>query len=314
MREAVWIVGRGLLGSRIESRFRTNEPDTAVFVPPPFSWSAPTAFAAECAAAIASFGELVKRTGRYRVFWTAGRGIMSSTEEAVRKETESLRTFLGVFDADLNVRRATGVFGFASSTGGVYAGSLDDVISEASDVAAGSAYGRGKLEQEALVKTLANPSRGVLLARIASLYGPGQARTKKQGLLTHIARCLLTRKPIHIYVPFDTVRDYLHVHDAATDFMNASTLVGSHDVVVKIIASEEPATIAMIVGLFRRITRLQPLLATGTNELGSAYPHRALFSSHVLTQARGQSRIGLPEGIAETFEHERRAYASGGMP
>jgi len=314
MREAVWIVGHGLLGSRIESLVRTNDPETVVFAPPPFSWDAPATFASECASAISAFGELVKPIGRYRVFWTAGRSFMGSTDEDIRKETVNLRKFLGLFDADDNVRRATGVLEFSSSAGGIYAGSLDDVITEGSDVSPGSAYGRGKLEQEELVKQLANPSRGVLLARIASLYGPGQARTKPQGLLTHVARCLLMRKPIHIYVPFDTVRDYLHVQDAATDVLNASRLVGNDSAVVKIIASEEPATIAMIIGLFRRITRLQPLLATGTNALGSAYPHRVLFSSRVLTQARGKNRIGLPEGIAGTFEHERRAYASSGMP
>ena len=314
MSEAVWVVGRGLLGNRVASLMRTSETETVAYVPPPFSWSAPTTFAAECSASVARFGELVKRTGRYRVFWTAGRGVMSSTEEDIRKETENLRTFLRVFASDENVGRATGVFGYSSSAGGVYAGSLDEVITEASDVSPGSAYGRGKLEHEELVRTLASPSRGVLLARIASLYGPGQSRTKPQGLLTHIARCLLMRKPIHIYVPFDTVRDYLHVQDAAADFVGASTLVGSGEVAVKIIASEQPATIAMIIGLFRRITRLQPLLATGTNALGAAYAHRIVFSSRVLTQARGLSRIGLPEGIAGTFEHERRAYAAGGMP
>ena len=314
MKETVWIVGHGLLGSGIESLIRTNEPETEFFVPPCFSWNAPVTVRSEFASAIASFGKLVKKTGSYRIFWTAGRGIMSSTEEDIRKETENLRTFLLMFDADENVKHATGVFGFSSSAGGVYAGSLDDVITESSAVSPGSAYGRGKLEQEELVKNLTNPSRGVLIARIANLYGPGQSRTKKQGLLTHIARCMLSRKPIHIYVPFDTMRDYLHVNDAATDFMNTSMLVKNKEVVIKIIASEEPTTIAMIIGLFRRITRLQPLLVTGTNAFGSAYPHRMRFSSCVLKNARGTHRIGLPEGIAETFAHERLEYATSGMP
>jgi UDP-glucose 4-epimerase len=314
MREAVWIVGHGLLGSKIESLVRTNESETDVFVWPRFSWNDPGAVRSEFAFAMASFGELVNKTGRYRIFWTAGRGVMSSSPEEIQRETDNLTTFLGVLDANENLNRATGVIGFSSSAGGVYAGSLDDVITETSAVSPRSAYGKGKLEQEELVTSMTNPSRGVLIARIASLYGPGQARTKPQGLLTHVARCMLTRKPIHIYVPFDTMRDYLHVEDAATDFMNTSTLVNNDDVITKIIASEEPATIAMIIGLFRRITRAQPLLVTGTNELGSAYPHRMRLSSCVLTKARGTRRIGLPEGIAETLAYERLAYATSGMP
>lgn len=314
MTEAVWIVGHGLLGSRIHSLTRTNEPQADVFLGPRFSWDDRRTVRSQCASAVASFGQRAKQAGRYRIFWTAGRGVMSSTAEQLQKETDNLKTFLGALDADENLRHATGVFGYSSSAGGVYAGSLDDVITEASAVSPGSAYGRGKLEHEELVKSFASPSRGILIARLASLYGPGQSRTKSQGLLTHVARCMLTRKPIHIYVPFDTMRDYLHVVDAATDFVNTSTLVNSNDVVTKIIASEEPATIAMIIGLFRRIARSQPLVVTGTNDLGAAYPHRMRLSSCVLTKARGTHRIALPQGIAETLAHERLAYATGGMP
>ncbi len=315
MKEVVWIVGRGLLGTCIESTLRNKEPTITLFCPPAFSWNDPAVLSSEFLSAVREFGTLLRtHNNQYRIFWTAGRGMMSSTEEEMQKETTNLRAFLRTLHADDNVRKSTGVFGFSSSAGGVYACSTDDVISEKSVATPGTAYGKAKMEQEEILKGSVHAGHGVLIARLSNLYGPGQSRTKKQGLLTHVARSMLMRKPIHIYVPFDTMRDYIHVTDAATDFINTSALVQPGEAVTKIIASEEPTTIAMIIGLFRRITRLHPLLVTGTNELGSAYPHRMRFSSCILKQARGKDRTSLPEGIAETFSHERLAYAESGMP
>ncbi len=314
MKEAVWIVGRGLLGSGIESRIRTENPEATIFEAPRFSWNDPEKISAEFSASVTAFGECAKTCGRYRIFWTAGRGIMSSSDEDMHKETENLRKFLDILNSDARINAVPGVLGFSSSAGGVYGGSIEDVISETSAIAPNTAYGRGKVDQETLIKAAANPLRGVLIARISNLYGPGQSRTKKQGLLTHIARCMLVRKPIHIFVPFDTMRDYLHASDCAVDFVNTTALMHPGETVTKIIASEEPATIATIVGHFRRITRQTPLLVTGTTALAAAYPHRMRFSSGVLKNARGTQRIGLLEGIAETFSHERMQYAESGIP
>jgi len=314
MKEAVWIVGRGLLGYGIESRIRIQNPEAVIFETPRFSWSNPVKISVEFSLSIAAFAESAKACGRYRIFWTAGRGMMSSSDDDMRKEAENLKEFLNILTANVPINAVTGFLGFSSSAGGVYGGSTENVITEASAVAPNTAYGRGKIDQEALVKSAATPLRGVLIARISNLYGPGQSRTKKQGLLTHIARCMLVRKPIHIFVPFDTMRDYLHASDCAIDFTNASTLVEAGETVTKIFASEVPATIATIVGLFRRITRQAPLLVTGTTALAAVYPHRMQFSSNVLKNARGEQRIGLHEGIAETLSHERMQYAESGMP
>ncbi|MBP9850389.1 MAG: NAD-dependent epimerase/dehydratase family protein [Candidatus Peribacteraceae bacterium] len=313
MKEAIWIVGRGLLGSSLESRIRTDYPDAHLFVPPRFSWNDPAKLELEFTTAVTSFREIAKTCDRYRLFWTAGRGIMSSTDDDMAQETANLARFLRILDADPELKTIAGVLGFSSSAGGVYAGSTDDTITEMTPVAPTMAYGRGKLQQEELLKASVSVTRGVLIARIANLYGPGQSRTKKQGLLTHIARCMLTHTPIHIFVPFDTMRDYLHASDGAADFLNASACVKSGEIVIKIIASEEPATIAAIVGLFKRITRRTPLLVTGSNALGAAYPHRMRFSSGVLQHTRAANRISLPEGIAETFACERMQYAAEGM-
>lgn len=314
MKEALWIIGHGLLGSAVRSHIQADHSEAEVFPQENFSWNDPSAISSEFITAVTRFSALAQQCGRYRIFWTAGRGIMSTREEDMRSETENFALFLRTLDADVRLKNIPGILCFSSSAGAVYAGSLDDVISEATAVAPTTPYGRGKLEQEALLMASAQPSRGILIARMSNLYGSGQSRTKKQGLLTHIARCMLTRTPIHIYVPFDTMRDYLHVNDAAADLVRASALVQPSECITKIIASEEPTTIAAIIGLFRRLTRRSPLLVTGTNSLGAAYPHRMRFCSTILTEARSTKRMSLLEGIAETFAYERLQYTAVGMP
>lgn len=311
MKEAVWVIGRGLLGSHVESRLAAQAD---VFSAGGFSWTDAAMLESEFTKAVADFGTLASRTGRYRIFWTAGRGIMSSTEDDMRHETGNLALFLRILAGDATMSAVTGTLALASSAGAVYAESTDETITEQTAPAPTTAYGRGKLAQETMVAATAGNRRGILIARIANLYGPGQAREKRQGLLTHVSRCMLTRSPIHIFVPFDTMRDYLHVSDAAADLVKASALVKPAETVIKIIASEEVATIASIVGIFKRITRMQPLLVTGTSALGASYPHRMRFASCVLTEARSTPRIGLTEGIAETFESERLQYAAEGIP
>ncbi len=313
MKEAIWIIGHGLLGSAVRSHIKAGHCEAEVFPQENFSWTDSSAIAHEFKTAATRFSEIAQQCSRYRIFWTAGRGIMSTREEDMKSETANLALFLRTLDAETPLKNIPGILCFSSSAGAVYAGSMDDVISETSTVAPTTAYGRGKLEQEALLTASVQPNRGVFIARLSNLYGPGQSRTKKQGLLTHIARCMLTRTPIHIYVPFDTIRDYIHVSDAAADLINASALVQPSECITKIIASEEPTTIAAIIGLFRRLTRRTPLLITNTNEIGAAYPHRMRFASNILTEARSTKRISLAEGIAETCAQGRLQYAARGV-
>ena len=142
---------------------------------------------------------------------------MSSTEEGLAAETRALSIVLELIESEPVLMATGGSFSFSSSAGAIYAGASDDIITENTTVAPTTDYAREKLRQESLVSEFAdrNSRVTVLLARISTLYGPGQAKGKRQGLLAHIARCLLRNQPVHIYVPFDTIRDYIAADDAA---------------------------------------------------------------------------------------------------
>ena len=54
----------------------------------------------------------------------------------------------------------------------------------------------------------------LLIGRLSNLYGPGQNLAKPQGLVAHVGDSVLRRQPISVYVPLDTIRDYLYASDA----------------------------------------------------------------------------------------------------
>ena len=79
-----------------------------------------------------------------------------------------------------------------------------------------SAYGESKLEQERIVRAW-SAATGVpaAIGRFSNLYGPGQDLTKPQGIISRLVRASLRGEPLLVFVPLDTVRDYLFAADAA---------------------------------------------------------------------------------------------------
>jgi UDP-glucose 4-epimerase len=169
----------------------------------------------------------------------------------------------------------------ASSAGGVYAGSPNPPFREDSPVRPLAPYGENKLKQEHLAKEWSSRAgTPVLIGRISNLYGPGQNISKNQGLITTVCRRVLARQPLMLYVPLDTIRDYCYVGDAsrlvadglerlrreaiATD---AATSATSPAVVVKIIASQQPATIGTVLAQVRWVTKrpVSVMIATSAN-------------------------------------------------
>jgi UDP-glucose 4-epimerase len=305
-----WVLGSGgLLGSALCRALRREE--SGLFAPQaPFNWASEADLAAQFAAAVRAFAALAGAAGRWEIYWAAGVGAMGSSAAVLDAETGALRRLLRLVESDPLLKATPGAFAFASSAGAIYAGSPDYTVTEGSAPAPMSEYGRAKLGQEDLVRSLAraNERLTVLVARLSTLYGPGQSRGKPQGLLTHVARCMLKSLPVHIYVPFDTIRDYLAADDAAAGMIAAlRAAAGMPRVRTKIIASEEPVTIAEIIALFRKVGRRAPRVITSTSKLSGAYPRRLRFRSTVPPYRASLPKTSLLVGIARVMAAEQAA-------
>lgn len=305
-----WVLGSGgLLGSALCRSLRCNK--TELFYPDErFAWGCEHDIGRQLVAAVQAFSNRICTARRWEIYWAAGVGTMSSLPADLALETQILSLLLDLIDSTPQLAMIPGAIAFCSSAGAIYAGSKEQIITEATMVAPTTPYANEKIRQEELIRTFARAKDNctVLLARISTVYGPGQSSGKQQGLLTHIARSIIRKRPIQIYVPLDTIRDYIDADDASS-FMVASLRLRDKNQKVfnKIIASEQPITIAEIISIFKHITRHSPKIITSTSRLTNVYSHRIRFRS-LIPQVEGFPKTTLVVGIAKVMAAERAAY------
>lgn len=313
MTTVAWVVGSGgLLGSAL--RRGLQEDGIELFTPAQrFNWTDEARLCEQIGAASSAFASSLDGAQAWEIYWAAGIGAMSSTEVELAMETRALAGLLSQISANARFADTIGRFAFASSAGAIYAGTSAVVITEATLPAPTTAYAREKLKQEELVRSFALGSGKctALIARISTLYGVGQAHGKKQGLLAHIARCILRNQVVHIYVPLDTIRDYIISDDAAAVMIGVLRKARAEVPVTKIVASEQPTTISEIISVFRKVARHPPRIATSASTLSSLYSHCVRFRSDVLREVEPKHRTGLLVGVAKVLAAERLDLAKG---
>jgi len=312
-----WVVGRGgLLGSSVE---RALGP--AAWRPErPLAWSPGKGLADSIVDAVRAFSaRLEARSGDgWNLYWCAGAGVVGTSAAALEAETAALQLFLGFLGAEPRVRDLPGRIFLASSAGGVYGGSRERPLTEATPPLPISDYGRGKLAQEVALAAWAagRPRVSTLVGRLANLYGPGQRLDKPQGLISHMCRCLIFGVPVHLYVPLDTIRDYLFAEDAGRRLVAGLARLeapgGRH--VTKIYASERETTVAGLTGVFRRLARRQLRVVSGLHPVRTQQPARLQFRSAVWRDEAASPRTELLEGVCRVHRHQLALFQAGRLP
>lgn len=171
----------------------------------------------------------------WNIFWCAGVGVVNSSNEFLELEVIAatrLCSSLVKFNLPEN---ANGKIFFASSAGGVYAGSSNPPFTESSIPVPISNYGKQKLRIEELFNSFGKKTNvKIVIGRIANLYGVKQNLRKQQGIITTLIRSSLTNSFLNIYVPLNTVRNYIYTADAA------------RKIVLHVLATEESSRLAVI--------------------------------------------------------------------
>lgn len=302
----VLVVGaRGLLGAAVTRTLMSRgTPVSTVAVP----WAEPAHAAQSLLAAAATARQTWGDS--WALAWCAGAGVTGTTQASLDAE---IATLAQVVDGMLAPGGcAPSAFFLASSAGGVYAGSSDPPFTELTEPAPLAAYGRAKLEAEAVVARLTHAHTRVLVGRISNLYGPGQDLSKQQGLISRLCRSYLLREPIGLYVSLDTIRDYLFVDDCADMVCDAlqrlATLAPDEPrmPVVKIFAAQQSASIASILGDCRRVFGNRILVNLASSPLANQQARDLRFRSVVWPEIDRRSLTTLPHGVHATAEDLRR--------
>lgn len=258
-----WVVGSGgMLGSAFVARARLEDAD--LFAASPVRWddgSAPTTLAQDARAFAEQAGDR-----SWVVIWAAGSAFVASSSADTRPELESLDALL---TALLENRPAgPGVVFLTSSAGGVYAGSTNPPFDAATVPAPNSPYGRLKLQQEEQATEQLSGRVPLVIGRFSNLYGPGQNPDKAQGLVAQLCLATVRRKPLNLYVPMDTVRDYLYVDDGASLAWAAIDEALRDQATVPrivVIASGQPTTVAEVIATVQGVAHRRVPLAIGTD-------------------------------------------------
>ena len=313
-----WVVGsRGLLGTALCSALA--RAGTTLFAPTQrLAWTDRSELAAQIAAGVRAFAAQAASSDRWEIYWAAGIGTMSTSEADLIPETAALALLLGLAADEPALMAVAGGVALASSAGAIYAGSTQELVTEATPVGPTTDYAREKIRQERLMSafTQASPRVRVLNARLSTLYGAGQSPGKKQGLLSSIARAMLRNHPIQIFVPYDTIRDYLHVDDAAERTIAALRAAAAEEpqMVMRIIASERSTTIAEIVSVFKRVAKRPPRIVTSTSAVSRLYARKVQFQSVVSVHSNKIVNKSLVIGIAQLLANERAVLVRCGLP
>jgi UDP-glucose 4-epimerase len=312
-----WVIGRGgLLGQSLEKAIGEGS-DHGYFgaaataggrtwsPPEPIDWSAPSAGAVQLRQRARQFLDIVGDRS-WSVAWCAGAGVTASSADALKLELAALRETLDALSAPRPGSKGT--FFFASSAGGVYAGVREPPYDESSPVRPLAAYGRAKLDGEALVTAWSRQTgTPALIGRIANIYGPGQNLTKAQGLISQICRSQLTGQPLSIYVSLDTLRDYLFAPDCARLIIEGLDLLAQEQssasgplVVTKILASQRAITIGAVLGEMRRIFKSSPRIVLGASAVSAFQARDLSLRSRVWPDLDRCSLTPFPVGVAAT--------------
>lgn len=242
----------------------------------------------------------------WRIVWCAGAGVTATGAELFRREEDVFDRFAGLVsrlceESRLDADRG-GVF-LASSAGALYAGLDQAPYTENSATAPISPYGFSKLAIESRLLALAGTSGvKVAIGRLTNVYGPGQNLAKPQGLISQLCRAHVTGKPLSIYVPLDTLRDYLFVEDAAALALDLLELVATQrsPSSVKILGSQCSVSVGSLVMQAQRVFRRPVRVLFGASSQAARQAHDLRVRSVVWPELDRRALRTLPSGISAT--------------
>jgi len=295
--DALVVGARGLIGSAVLRRLRAGGVSARAAA---VSWHGDTA-ADDLRRAAAS----VDPHGA-GVFWCAGAGVNGMTAEDTDRELRHFSAFLGALPGTVPVF-------LASSAGGVYSGSPDAPF-ETSPPVPLAEYGRAKLAMESAARDWADTTGGrLVVGRLANVYGPGQDLSKAQGLVSQLLRGSLLSRAVSIYVPLDTMRDYVYVDDVAQQIV-ALMRPPAPGATLKVLCSGSSTTVATLISTVRTVTGRRSPILLGDSPLRGTQVGDLRLRSVVDTDVVPSSVTSLEVGVSRTWQDMLERFAGGSLP
>ncbi len=296
-----WIVGRGgLLGSAVS---RAVGPKFAAV---PVPWGNHDASAAVLDSDLERFIGAA-RNDDWSVIWAAGSAVVGSTADKLAAETRIMSHLVARMRDSRPEGR--GAFFLSSSAGGIYAGSAHPPFRESTLPRPLSPYGETKLAQEEILRTMLEGCVPLVIGRFSNLAGPGQNLMKQQGLVSQLCRAAVTRQSLSVFVPMETLRDYLYVDDAAAmvrTLVENAVYEQPSTPVLRNISSQRPVSVCAVLRTVEQVAHRTVRIALGTSP-SSKYQVRDLrLCTHFQHEFRGVAITPFPVTVKRIYDHVLR--------
>jgi UDP-glucose 4-epimerase len=141
----------------------------------------------------------------------------------------------------------------------------------------------------------------VTIARLANLYGPGQDLGKLQGLISRLALAAITKQTLTMFVPLDTLRDFIQVDDAAQLSLDWLTNPSSA-CQVRVIATGHSTSLGFIINQMKDITHTQIPVAYGMHPSAGDQARDLRLIPDTLDCAQPVPVTPLPAGMKAVFD------------
>lgn len=301
-----WVLGRGgLLGNAVVSKL---EEDSTIWEPSrSIIWTDYLTFQESILNSISEFARDIQMADdRWIIYWCAGIATLG-TEPDLNNEFSQIEFLLECLDSRLGEALSRGTLVYSSSAGGIYGGSSEELITENSAIAINSNYGDLKFRVENSIEIWSkNTGCRVAICRIANIYGPNQNFLKRQGFITAACLNLLLQRPLEIFVPLDTKRNYINARDAAHVIVGLANKVSQlpvSTVELKLVCSPHNLSLASLLRELRQVFGRMPPISLGQRSTTSLYVKNLSMNSWRHQEVEPEQFILPAIGIAEVRHH-----------
>lgn len=292
-----WVIGAGgLLGSAIHRQVPNP------FNPQAIPWHDPDQTVIALTKSLSHFAKMANGEP-WRIIWAAGR---ATTAASLEEATQELRIYERFIEA-LCARpfKGEGSFTLVSSAGGVYAGSENPPFTRLTEARPIGIYGNLKLHQEYASRQLNEQGVSTTITRVSNLYGPGQNLRKLQGVVSRLCLAAIHKKEVNIFVPLDTLRDYIYVDDAACRILHwSSTQPSNHqpESTVRVVASGQPIGLGKVIKTVQQVLRTRIPVSFGSHQSASDQAVDVRMIPDLDATLAGLPITPFPAGVRRVFE------------
>ena len=292
-----WVIGAGgLLGSAIQRQ--AQNPFNARAIP----WNDPHQATIALTTSLGEFAALTNDEP-WRIIWAAGRATTVATPEEAEQELETFERFIGALAKAQP--EGQGSFTLVSSAGGVYAGSHNPPFTSTTEARPIGTYGNLKLAQEQACAQLPHQGITTTITRVSNLYGPGQDLRKLQGVVSRLCWAGISKDEVNIFVPLDTLRDYIYVDDAAARILHWSRPESSepnYEPTVRVVASGQPMGLGHVINTVQDILHMRIPVSFGTHETASFQAQDIRLTPDTDATIASLPITPFPAGVRRVFE------------